>query len=120
MRRMLGSGDPLRTRCWQLAQEAHGALEGPDRDPRGAGLKLLGAPRSRDALVLALEVPAHGRLERLLVRSRPPAELSARLRGAVGPPLAGGPDLERRERPALPARAEEAGGRARGAPRELH
>src|SRR5947209_879396 len=65
----------------------------------------LGAAYAREALGLALQVPADRRLERVLVRLRGPAELALGLRVAVGPPLPEEAHLLRADRRA-PARRE--------------
>ena len=103
-----------RPRLPDAAQQAHGLLRGAHGRARHAVLELLRAPAARDPVVLALQVPGHGGLERLLVRARAPAELAARLGRAVGPPLARGADLVRRQRPGPAGGGEHAGGRARG------
>src|SRR5919106_4668081 len=83
-----------------LAQQLDGALRGPDGRPREPELDLLRSPRARDPVVLALEVPGHSGLERLLVRTRRPAKLASGLGRSIRPPLARRADLEGRERPA--------------------
>src|SRR5207302_4778183 len=66
-------------------------------------LDRLGAPRPGETVGLALEVPVHGRLDRVLVRRGRPAELALRLRVPVRPPLARQLDLLRGDRgPARP------------------
>src|SRR5688500_5188746 len=85
------------------AQQPSRALGCAERHARDPVLELLGAPRARDPLVLALHVPRDRGLERLLVRARAPAERSLRLRGPVGPAVPGRPHLRLRERPRAPA-----------------
>src|SRR5918999_213834 len=53
----------------------------------------LGAPVPCDPLVLALQMPGDGRLERLLVRAGAPAQHALGLRGPVGPAVPGGAHL---------------------------
>src|SRR5829696_4850067 len=89
----------LRPQAHDPPCHAGDALRRTQRQTGGPVLELLRAARPRDPLVLALEVPRHGRLESLLVRARAPTEHALGLCGPVGPAVARRAHLGRRERP---------------------
>src|SRR5918912_2569440 len=90
--------DAPRPPAARAARRPGHVLERAERRARDPVLDLLGASSAGDPVVLALEVPADGGLEGLLVGTGPPAELPPRFGRAVGPPLARSTDLLRAER----------------------
>ena len=118
-----GRWGPCSGTAWPRATPAAGSadrvLRGADRRAREAVLDLLGAPRARDPVVLALEVPGDRGLERLLVRARPPARARARPWSSGRSTLLAAAHLERCERPAAPAGGEQACRRRGGGPGSL-